>query len=89
MPVSGDGLTGNDGIIDYRVTEDILSDSMAIIDSSQRIARRAINVSDPAVGACWAEAAESVPVTQADEPCDKEAFEQGASLEQNLIRMTA
>ena len=43
--ISSDGLNGNDGIIDYRVTEDILSDSMAIIDSSQRVARRAVNVS--------------------------------------------
>lgn len=36
-------LQGDD--IEYRVTEDILSDSKAIIDSSQRIARRAVNVS--------------------------------------------
>ena len=42
-----------------------------------------------AVGACWAEPAESVPVTRADAPCGKDMFEQGMSLEQNLMRMTA
>lgn len=44
---------------------------------------------DPAIGACWAEHSESIPVTQADLPCDKNAFKQSAGLEQNLIRMTA
>ena len=40
-----DGFIENGEAIDYRVTEDILSDSKAIIDSSQRVARKAVNVS--------------------------------------------
>lgn len=43
--LASDSLNENDEGIDYRVTENILSDSKAIIDSSQRIARRAVNVS--------------------------------------------
>ena len=44
-PLTNGGSNGNREIIDYHVTEDILSDSKAIIDSSQRVARRAVNVS--------------------------------------------
>ena len=44
---------------------------------------------DPAVGACWAEPGESVPVTCANEPCGKDAFKQAMNLEQNLLRLTA
>lgn len=34
-------------------------------------------------------ARESVPITRADTPCEKDMFQQGMILEQNLMRMTA